>query len=365
MSKRVEIHQFLPTLAFRDAQSNITLEVKRALSEAGFRGGVWAEEIYFEAQNQARRYIAFEKTRAARRGSNVLIYQASTGSRGLVDFLMHRPEPKVIYYHNITPPHFFEPYEPSDAMTLARGRDELKQIAKAAVAGIADSEFNASELRDLGLEDVVVVPPYLPAPLPVEPVTHAGSARSIKQSLQLLFVGRVVPQKGHLYLLRVLAALRAGGDTDARLVIAGAFGPPAYMATVMAYRSRLGLEDCAEFTGSIKEHDLAVLYQTSDIFLSMSQHEGFGIPLAEAMRSGLPVVAYDAGAVAETLGGAGILIRNLEPELIAEVISRVGLDTTLRTHLAEKQTSRARELENFPRDKTIVDLVKRVASGLA
>ncbi|HVL82484.1 MAG TPA: glycosyltransferase [Actinomycetota bacterium] len=345
------IQQFLPSLGFRDAVGTHTLCTQDALSSAG--GGIWAEDIHPQLLRRARTWSDYAGTRSARRGRDVLLYQASTGSRGLAPFLTERPETKAIYYHNITPAEFFEPFDPGAAINLSRAREELSELAPRCAVAMANSEYSASELHELGIEDVSVIPPYLPPSLDAAPDPHQLDwLRRTKRGLDLLFVSRVAPHKGHADLLRVLATVRAAIDPNARLFVVGAWGPDPYMRMLFKLRERLRLEGVV-FCGSITEPHLAAYYAGCDVFISMSRHEGFGLPLLEAMRAGLPVIAYDGGAVGETLGGSGVLVRTRDPATIAEVVHRVGCDESLRASVVARQRARVAELGSASRDARI------------
>jgi glycosyltransferase involved in cell wall biosynthesis len=178
----------------------------------------------------------------------------------------------------------------------------------------------------------------------------------------VLSVGRVVPHKGHLHLLRTFAALRAAVDPHARLFVVGAWGPEEYMRAVFRLRERLQV-DGVVFTGSVSEATLAAHYQEADLYLSQSEHEGFGLPLVEAMRHDRPVIAYDGGAVGETLDGSGVLLRTLDPAITAEVIGRVAADDGLQAELVKRQHDRLTALEAQPRDALVVDAVRAAAEG--
>ncbi|MCA1673886.1 MAG: glycosyltransferase family 4 protein, partial [Actinobacteria bacterium] len=177
-----------------------------------------------------------------------------------------------------------------------------------------------------------------------------------------LSVGRVVPHKGHLHLLRTFAAVRAGVDPHARLFVVGAWGPDDYMRAVFRLRERLDL-DGVVFTGSVSEATLASHYQEADLYLSQSEHEGFGLPLVEAMRNGKPVVAYDGGAVGETLNRSGVLLRTLDPAFTAEVIARVAGDEGLQAELVKGQNDRLTALEAESRDPLVVRAIRDAAEG--
>ena len=359
--RRMEVHQFLPSLGWRDAVGTHTLEMRRAFAEAGIKGGVYAEEMHGEFFRTASPPDVYAGRRSARHGGNVLLYQASTGSRGMVHLLASRPEPKVLYYHNVTPARFFDPYLPAAALNLRWGREELRVLAPHVRVAMANSEFSAAELRELGVEDVRVVPPYLPPTVDAEPsATHAGWLRRTKRGTDVLAVGRVVPHKGHLHLLRAFAALRAAVDPGARLFVVGSWGPEEYMRAIFRLREELGAESVV-FTGSVAEETLAAHYQEADVFLSLSEHEGFGLPLIEAMRKGTPVVAYAGGAVGETLDGSGVLLDTLDPPTVAEVVGRVASDEDLRKRIVEGQRERMAGLDRLPRDTQVVQAVRDAA----
>lgn len=354
---REEVHQFLPSFDLPDAVGNHTVKTRDALKRSGFGGAIWSEHISGEVSGLARFYIKYERSRTGRRGSNLLLYQASTGSPGVVDFLMSRKEQLTFWYHNITPGEYFAPYDPVSAASLQRARSELQMLSTRVNIALACSEFNAQELKEWGIPDVRIIQPYFSdahnvAPDPV----FAERLRSDKKGIDILFVGRIVPNKGHFNLLRTFSALRAGSPF-ARLFIVGRWGPELYMRELFRLREKLGHEGCT-FTGALSDSHLAALYNNCDVFLSLSEHEGFGLPLVEAMRSGLPVIAYAAEGVRETLGGKGILLQTLDPAFIAETVLRVCSDDVLRKEVIDQQQQRAADIEAIPRDSTLVQAVR-------
>ena len=364
-SPGVEVHQFLPSAGARDAVGAHTLQTARALAAAGLAGGIWAEDIQPDMAKDVRATDVYETLRPARRRSNVVLYQVATGSRAFVSRLVGWPEPKMIYFHNITPSRFFDPWAPDEMLNMAWGREELKLLAPHVRVALANSHFSAAELRELGIDDVRVVPPYLPPALDSDPEpAHLDWLRRTKRGLDVLCVSRLVPHKGHLDLLRAFAALRASVDPDARLLLVGAWGPEAYLRALFRLRDRLGLEGVV-LTGSVSAATLAAHYRHADVFVSLSRHEGFGLPLIEAMRQGLPVVAYDAGAVAETMDGAGVLLGTLDPLVVAEVVARAGRPGPVRESLLRHQEKRVARLDAVPRDRLLVEACLTAATALA
>lgn len=246
----------------------------------------------------------------------------------------------VLNYHNITPSTFFTRWDPQTALNIEVGRQQLRDLAPLTLRAITDSHYNAQELRSLNIGDVVVSPvlwrleanrPRQNSELPVVPI-DGGT---------MLFVGRIAPNKCHHDLLLALAMLTRKRP-KARLVLVGDPAPLAYMKSLKVLAKQLGVYDRVLFAGKVSAEDLARCYRLADLFASASEHEGFGVPIAEAMASGLPVVAYDAAAVTETMDGAGLLLGDKRPATLALAIDRVLGDEQLRRSL-RRQSIRAAE----------------------
>lgn len=362
-SGALEIHQFVPTLQPWDAVGNHVLEARQALRKRGLEATIWAAGIHPRFMGTARSYRKFARSAARAGRKRLLLYQAASWSCGIVDFLLHRPETKVLSYHNFTPPEFFDPYDADVAYSLRRAIGETRRLAREVKVALAASEFNAIDLREMGIPSVHVVPPFLPAGISAEPDRNTLAAlRAGHWGLHLLFVGRLTPHKGHVHLVRLLALVRAAIDPRARLFLVGSEGPAIYMHLLARYIDRLA-PGSVVLTGPISEAQLAAYYAQADMFVCLSEHEGFGLPLIEAMRAQVPVIAYDAGAVGETLCGAGVLVRTLEPLVLAETVARVAADSQFQAELRVRQAARAAELEAFPREQALISALWEAAGA--
>lgn len=288
------------------------------------------------------------------------MYQAYVGGGELVEFLLDRPDPLALYYHNLTPADLLRTFDPEGARLMDLGREELRRLAPRVRVALAASEFSAAELRGHGIGDVRVMPPYSSS-LPAEDdLEYERGLRATKRGLDLLFVGRVAPHKGHSLLVQVAALLSRGMDEPVRLFCVGAPGPVPYMFALDRLRGRLGVRDQVILTGSVSSARLAAHYRVADLFLCLSEHEGFCLPLEEAMRADVPVVAYAAGAVPETMGDAGVIVRTRDPLVIAEVVNRTVRDRPLRDDILARQAVRARQLEGFDRDSVLLQAVEQL-----
>lgn len=360
--RTMAIQHFVPFLHARDAVGNHTLAIDKTIRDAELRTNLWVAHV--EA-GLARRTRPYRRYRPDGRGvgTDVLLYQASTGASEMVRFLLDRPEPLAIYYHNFTPATFFDIYDAAAAQSMREAGQDIERLAERCAVALVASRFSASELRAIGFRDVRVMPPYVTSGTSAVPAdaNYLRSLRTTRGQLDLLFVGRIVPHKGHLNLLRTLSALRSGG-VDARLFMVGAYGPAPFMQSLFRLRKRLGLESSAILTGSISDGELAAHYDSADVYLSLSEHEGFGIPLLEAMRAGVPVIAYHCGAVGEVLENAGVLLGTLDPYLVAETVARIGLAADLKQALVTRQRERAVAIDEAPRDTILLDTLCELAT---
>jgi len=359
----LEIHQFVPILQPWDAVGNHVLESRQALRRSGLDGAIWAAGIHPQFGGTARPYRRFARSRSRGSGKRLLLYQAASWSCGIVDFLLDRPETKVLSYHNFTPPEYFDPYDAAVASSLRQAIAETRTLAAKVKVALAASEFNAVDLREMGIPSVHVVPPFLPPNISAQPDPRTlAELTAGRTGLHLLFVGRLTPHKGHVQLVRLLAMVRAAIDPGARLFLVGSKGPAIYMHLLARHIDRL-TPGAVVLTGPVSDAQLAAYYAQADMFVCLSEHEGFGLPLIEAMLAQVPVIAYDAGAVGETVGGAGVLVRTLEPAVLAEVVARVAVDKRLQAELRHRQTLRAAQLEAFPREQALISALSEAASA--
>jgi glycosyltransferase involved in cell wall biosynthesis len=337
------IHQFVPSFAARDAIGAHTLQVRRLLHELGIESDVYADDAHPEVAHVARPYHDFPGGPAT-----WLLYHASTGSR-IARFLLTRPEPLVIDYHNITPARFFDPWEPDVAAELTVGWKQMGDLAARAVAGIGDSETNRRDLALLGYRETSVAPILLDLDeFAVEPdAATIERLEGCKRAggVDWLFVGRLAPHKSQHAVVAAFAAFRRAYDPHARLHLVGGSASHAYLSALEAYIDSLGLGDVVELTGSISHEALAAHYDAADVFVCLSRHEGFCVPLLEAMHHRLPIVALGVTAVPETLAGAGLVVPNVQPSLVAAAVHRVLDDPNVRDSLVARGAERLVDFE--------------------
>ncbi len=353
----IAIHQFLPSLAPRDAQSQHHLHVRAALRSSGYVSEIYAGEAKGELKSEARPFREFDGNR-----ESWMLYAHAIGSP-VADFVRDRPEPLMLYFHNITPSSLFAPWEPSAAIKLGAGRRQLPALVARSRLSMANSEYSEAELIDLGARRTAVVPVmfdtanFASAPDPV--MSQELTALASKGVVHLLFVGRLAPNKAQHRLVAAVAALRAGYDIDAQLHLVGGSASDRYERTIRSYVDALGLHNAVSFVGSVSPAVLASYYESSSVFVSASEHEGFCVPILEAWYHDLPVVALATTAVDETLGSAGARLRSNTPTRIAAAVARVVADRSLADTLRSRGRAR---LDEFSVERSKAKLLSAVRS---
>ena len=324
------IHQFVPTFEPGAVGAHM-LHVRRVVREMGLDSEIFAEHRRWPGLTDVEEYRRYGRSFPAAPG-DVLLYQTAIGSV-VADFVLDRPERLAVNYHNITPVRFFAQWEPDVVHGVAWGRAQLAAMADRAVLGIADSAFNERELTALGYRRTTVAPVLVDVAAFDRGVDRAAEAALAGGRTAWLFVGRVAPNKAHHDLVKAFAAYRRAYDPDAVLRLVGPPSSAAYSEALRSFVDALGLTGAVELTGPVSDAALAAHYRAADVFVCVSDHEGFCVPLLEAMHHRLPIVAYASSAVPETLADAGIVLASKAPTTVAAAVHRVVADAGLRAAL--------------------------------
>lgn len=334
----VVVHQFHPVLAPGDAMSNHVFALQRRVRDWGHDAHAYAIEAKPGVDAWSYRRL-FRVAKA----DDLVILHFSMGHE-VFDQLVKVPGRKVLVYHNVTPPEFFAGVNPHAAAFAELGRRQLASLADRVDLAVGVSEYNRRELEAAGFEHTATVPILIDwASYDAEP-DRGVLAGAGTPGTRLLFVGRISPNKRQDELIRMLAYYRRCIDPAARLLLVGSYRDQRqYQARLGALARGLGLTDAVVFAGSVTFAQLIAYYRTATVFVSLSEHEGFGVPLLEAMRFRLPVVAYAAAAVPETVGDAAVLLPRKDLAEAAEAVGLVAERPALREALAERGTRRVAE----------------------
>ena len=283
--------------------------------------------------------ISLEELRARVRPEDTAILHLSIGCEANEVF-PSLPCRRVILYHNITPPKFFERIDTVAAARLSEGRLQAAALAGVADINLADSAFNASELAAMGYRDPKVLPLMIDLEGAHQKVSPTYATRYRDGAVNVLFVGRVAPNKRHDEILRVFHDLQHYVEPFSRLLLVGTYaGAEGYHTLLLGQAYTLDLRRVV-FTGGVTQAELNACYRVATVFLCMSEHEGFCAPLLEATHHDVPVLAVADAAVPETLGGAGVLFHERNYPLIAETIGRIARDPALREAIVAGQRKR-------------------------
>lgn len=338
------LHQLVAGFAAGDAISHEALALRSLCRDMGLASEIFAPEdrIAPDMASECRPLCDYRQT-----PTDTVIGHYSITSPA-TDAFLATPARKIVIYHNITPPEFFQPYDSAVAHQLEEARLRLRDVVSRADAVWADSSFNAAELADHGAPHARVFPLlFTPSELDIAP-DPAVLAKFAVPMKNVLFVGRIAPNKCLEELITAFAWFHRNIEPRSRLLIVGSDrSAPAYYAMLKMYAAELEL-DTVFFERFASPAGLAAYYQVADVFATTSRHEGYCLPLLEAMHKGVPVVARQTGGTPEAMGEGGILIDDFRGEELAELLGVLCQDQALRALVLDSQRQRLTTVRNRP-----------------
>jgi glycosyltransferase involved in cell wall biosynthesis len=356
MSRRPAVHQILATLGYGDAIGHEVLGIRRALRAAGFDSEIIVETADPRLEDLTVDYRDIVSDVA---DDDLLIHHFSLGSRASrTAFAL--PCRMALVYHNITPPEYFLGVHPQLVRQCYHGRRELLAYRTRCDLALGDSEFNRCELERAGFPATAV--------LPVVPdFTHLevdGDPRVLEAYdddwTNLLFVGRVIPNKRPDDLIRFFDAYKRLYNRRSRLILAGSYGGfEFYLAQLHGLIAQLGVSD-VHILGQVTNEELTSLYDCADLFLCASEHEGFCVPLIESFYKRVPVVAYAATAVPATMDGGGVLYDTRDPVHVAALVHGVVSGADLEARVLAAQDAALARLRARDFDGTLLRFVRQI-----
>lgn len=327
------IHQVLVSASCGDAITNAAFELRSLLRRIG------PSEIYtrYWDPQLAHEVIPLRRYRPSiRPEADVLLFHASIGNPDVMSFLQARPERLVLIYHNISPPESFRRYDPAFSDLLEQGRRDVASLKDRVVMALAVSPYNARELEAMGFREVRVSPLIIDVDRLRKVEPHAPTSHHLATRVEgpvILYVGQLLPHKRPDLLVQAYHALMTYLMPNAHLILVGPGRLARFNDAVRQFIYELNLPH-AWLAGPVSDEELVSFYRRADVFVTASEHEGFCVPLIEAMAFDVPVVARANAAISETLAGAGLLLpaessRLLMAEAIAEVLANSGVRATL------------------------------------
>jgi glycosyltransferase involved in cell wall biosynthesis len=351
----VIVNQWMPAAHAGDAVGDNARRVRHLLRSLGHTADLFAIQIDDALVDDVR---AFADPAATQGDITILHYAMSSPMTAAFGSLAGR---RVVQYHNVTPAVFFAPYDRDLFLLATEGRKELELLAGHVDLALGVSEYNRRELETLGFATTGV--------FPIAVDTARVSAHVRKPALEavlddgppnFLHIGRIVPNKKIEDHIRLAALYSRYVDSDCRFIFVGKYDVvPRYYSMVRSLVTQYGLHDRVIFTGAVPDEELAIYYQHADVYISLSEHEGFCVPLVESMAAGVPVLAYGAAAIPETLGGAGVQFTPKDLELAAELLAELTFNDDLRARVVAGQHAR---LEDFGDDRLSRELSALIGS---
>ena len=352
----MRINQWVPAAHNGDAIGDSSRRMRDLLRAMGHDSELFALTIDDDLRHDVRPF----SDPASRLGDATIFHYALPSPMSAAFAAL--PHGRILQYHNVTPARFFAPYSPALFRLASIARKELAGLASAADLALGDSEYNRQELEDLGFENTGV----LPIAVNTKRLTGAPPQPVLEEILDdglvnFLFVGRIAPNKKIEDHIRLAEQYKRYVDAYYRFIFVGRFDVvPQYYAAIRALLSEYQmLEDRFIFTGPVPDAELAAYYRASSVYISLSEHEGFCVPLVESMAMDVPVLAYSAAAVPDTLGGAGVQYAQKDLEYVAELLGMLAFEESPREEVIEGQR---RRLQDFG-DPMIQQRLASVISG--
>jgi glycosyltransferase involved in cell wall biosynthesis len=318
VTKRGAVHQLLAALSHGDAVSNEALAIQRILRAAGYASDIFAEHADPRMRGLVR---PLEEYALVSSVETVCFFHFAIGSAA-GPMIFGAPDKLVLFYHNVTPAHFFLGFNNHLTGLCYHGRRQLERYRERTALALTPSEFNRRELEAIGFARTAVLPIVLDLAVYAKPLSTALSRLLKDGKRNVLFVGRLSPNKGVDAVLRAFSLFQRRNPRSRLILVGDNRGVRHYTERLLEMTRALRLTDVV-FAGHVDEDDLLAYYSSADVFLCLSEHEGFCVPLLEAMVFSLPVIALDRGAVRETLEGSGVLVGESDPVLVAGLMEEV------------------------------------------
>ena len=345
------VNQWLPAAHRGDAIGDGARRLRDLLRGMGHDAELYALTVDEDLAAEVR---PFDDPRAG--AGDVTIFHFALPAPVMTEAFAKLRSGRALLYHNVTPASYFAPHDPALFRLAVIARQELASLAGRVEVALGVSEFNRRELEALGFHPTGVLPLAIDLSRVRRPVDRPALDRLLDDDfVNFLFVGRIAPNKKIEDLIRLGEHYKRYVDAYYRFIFVGRYDAvPRYYSTVRALMAEFRLlDERFIFTGPVSDEDLAIYYRSAAVYISMSEHEGFCAPLVEAMAADVPVLAYAAAAVPETLGGAGVQFAPKDLEYVAELAAALTYDDDLRADVIAGQR---RRLLDFGDDRIVASL---------
>ena len=354
--RKIKIIQVLPTMSYGDAVSNDAINIDKILRKNGYISELYAENIDKRVKDKVFYISKLKKVNK----NDILIYHKSTGTDLSFSLQKYKCK-KIMRYHNITPGKYMEKYNKYLYNLVEYGRKGLEYASTYFDYSLAVSDYNKNELDELKYKNIMTVPILIP----FEDYEKVPDKKIIKAysdgKKNILFVGRIAPNKAHEDTIKSFYYYKKYVSEDSRLILVGNDGGfENYSKLLKKLIKELNLESDVIFPGHIKFEEILAFYKVADLFLCMSEHEGFCVPLVESMFFEIPILAYNSSAIKYTLGNSGVIINKKDYFLISELMNFILSDENIKKEIIKKQNKRLEDFKLEKVEKQLLEFIKRI-----
>lgn len=353
----MKIIQLLETLVYGDAISNEVFSIDKLLYENGYTTVICCDN--YNDKRVKGKVVSVRTLMSILKPEDIVIYHLCIGTE-LSYFFKKLKCKKGVIYHNITPHQFFEKYSPAITEVTKFGRNTLREIANSVDFAFADSLYNKTELECYGYKNTEVLPilidfdNYKGEPDKTVVRTYSDGKKNI------LFVGRVAPNKKHEDIILAYDYYKKNIDNNCRLLLVGSHGIESYLRDLKRLVNQMDIEDVV-FTGHVKIEELIAYYRVADVFLCMSEHEGFCVPLIESMYFNVPIIAYNSSAIPDTLNKDFIIFNKKDYARLSFLLYEVLYNNELRNELIIKQQERLNDFSQNKISNILLNHIQRMS----
>lgn len=348
------IHQLLPTFSPNDAIGNEVIVIQNVLKKMGYDSKIFAENIHPKFRNIAEHYSKYDKVVQ----NDVIIYHHSIGSV-LSDFLLSLKPKIIMIYHNVTPPEFYAGIDSTLAELCRKGKEQLILFKNKISFAYGDSEFNRLELENLGYKKTGVLP-ILMNFTKYQNQLDDKLLNDYKNSTNFLYVGRISPNKRIDEVIRIFSYYNLNINSNSNLFIVGNYDDATkeFFDSLQSLVKNTKLSN-VNFISNADAKKLNTYYSLADIFITMSNHEGFCVPLIESMFFNVPIIARNSTAIPYTLGNSGILTKNESFEEIGELVDLI-LKSDLKEKITQKQSKQIKKIYRKDNQTMVAEILENI-----
>lgn len=360
----MRVIQVVWSLEFGDGVSNCIFSISKVLDEFNYSNSIVSFYVDDRVKGENVRKLDNIYDSIVEDSSDIVIYHFSIGCP--LNYIVENMQcKKILVYQNVTKPDFYRGVDDEVLKLCLWGLYDAAKTTGRYLKSIVMSEFNKNDLLKMGwkTEDVLIFP--LVKTENVFSKKNQDLFDRLKGGfVNILFTGRIVPNKKIEDIIKIFSYYQKNVNCKSRLILVGGIRYQNYYNALVDYIQLLGCKNVM-FTGHVANDDLEAYYAAADVFLCMSEHEGFCIPLVEAMKREIPIIAYSAAAVPDTLGESGVLVDTKDEKKVAGILNRIATDCEYRNKVIYSQKRRLSSLsiENFKtKIKGVIDEIDHLES---